>query len=403
MGKGHFLSKIGQISLTAASFLVQLAASTADWAEYYRKLSNRYPQPETGIWMDPARLSLSPILGQFRIWRPAHFDLLWWHMSSTGEVYLDWLLLASLAIVFALSILLLVSYMKKRGRIGRMALLSSASLIVGLGALLVQGPRSTKGYEGVDTETLRQIAGRINKDSDEAYIVATVSNEFEHSLVMNFLKGHFVHYWYSPAQEGEFDDILSSPIPARRLWLVVDRIHLQPDHSGQHLEWWLNKRAYRYEATWMGTGYQVFGYFLPRRPLSVRRMSCLWRDGIELVGFAQGAERVEAGDILPLQFHFLAREEMDRDYALFVHLLSPDGETIDGPDGEPLFGALPTSAWRTGQEILDRRALLIPKDLEPGEYQIEIGFYNSEGRLPMSEADGDRGDKIYVGEVHVEE
>jgi len=420
--------------VSGLSVAIQLVASTADWSAYYSQIAGRFPKPEMGLWLRPEKFALSPVVGQFKIWLAGHFDLLWCHLSPSGTIRTDGLLAASLLIPCIFSLLFL-GYAFSRGRNARLTgagslivlLLLSMAIIV----LLCRGFYSTPGYPGINTEELRQIAALMT--GPQPRIIVSLSNEFHHCLFMNFLKGSFVHYWYSPAlyRKFYFGLLLSPPLKADRLWLVVDWPHIQPYHDGKGLEWWLNERLYRYTASWVG-GYEVFGYLYPPPSMQREKVLYLWekplprregkylvnlplvgmgwkpgeevglgeasgRELIALLEFAIDKRKVHRGEPVRLEFVFQKRGPIEENYTLFLHLVSPEGVTINGTDGEPQFGTASTSTWKKGQLIVDRRALIIPENLRPGQYAVEIGFYSPQGRLPV----WPRGDSIRLTTIEV--
>ncbi len=69
---------------------------------------------------------------------------------------------------------------------------------------------------------------------------------------------------------------------------------------------------------------------------------------------------------------------------MFLHVLNDKGEVIVGDDREDLnFATLSagTSFWQISQ-------LALPGDLPPGQYQVEVGWYNPETGERLKRADG---------------
>jgi hypothetical protein len=103
-----------------------------------------------------------------------------------------------------------------------------------------------------------------------------------------------------------------------------------------------------------------------------------------------------------LEFHCQAQQSIEGNYDIFVQLLSPGGEYVNGTDGPPQFGAAMTSWWQPGETIVDRRAFFVPEDAVPGEYLVIAGFYANGERQPVVDARGnDLGTHIELGKIEV--
>ena len=89
---------------------------------------------------------------------------------------------------------------------------------------------------------------------------------------------------------------------------------------------------------------------------------------------------------------------MDQSYAVFVHVLGPDGRVVAQHDSPPGQGTA-TTGWVQGQYIADEHPIDMPADLPPGQYQVEIGVYdpNTGARLPVTNSAGVvQGDAILL-------
>ncbi len=90
------------------------------------------------------------------------------------------------------------------------------------------------------------------------------------------------------------------------------------------------------------------------------------------------------GDSIPVTLRWHAIQPVPTDYTVFVHLIKPDLVTlINAADSGPVNGAMPTSQWQVGEIVVDPHLVTIPEGTPPGTYQIRIGLYNAEGRLPV--------------------
>lgn len=386
------------------SALMQLAVATSAWEPAASQMDVAH---DPGIaWHDLRLWSRSPALFQLTHWQPEWLNLLWWHTMSDGSLKVDWLLAALLALLLAGALVALVWSLTSR-RLNRrtFAIVTGAGLapvVVGCGLLLGRGYEATRDYPGLTLAEARAIAAMVSAPSDSPYTLVTVSNEFHMYYWLGLLKGRFTHYWYSPAAVDGFEPVLHSPLPAQRLRLVVDRVHLQPEHSGYHLQFWLNRRAYPMHGRWVG-GFEVFEYLLPAQLLPSLSVGQTWNNGIMLVSFGRQAERAYVGQALRYEFEFERVGPVSENYSWFVHLVGADGQLIVARDGPPQFGAASTTLWKENERVLDRCAIVIPPDASPGVYTIHAGFVSpTTGRVLLSNRGaGAPADYVELGTLEI--
>jgi hypothetical protein len=97
---------------------------------------------------------------------------------------------------------------------------------------------------------------------------------------------------------------------------------------------------------------------------------------IRLVGVRERSTGYLPGDALTLDLVWRADRAPQADYTVFMHLRrAADGGQIAAFDSPPVNGAAPTSGWAPGATITDTRALQIPADAAPGQYDVVIGWY----------------------------
>ena len=79
------------------------------------------------------------------------------------------------------------------------------------------------------------------------------------------------------------------------------------------------------------------------------------------------------------------------DYTVFVHVLDQDGTCcIWQQDAMPQQNQYPTSRWLSGEVVEDSYELILPPDLAPGEYPVEVGLYIAEtGQRLLVEVPGE--------------
>lgn len=126
---------------------------------------------------------------------------------------------------------------------------------------------------------------------------------------------------------------------------------------------------------------------------------------IELTGYRLSTQTLRPGDRLRVDLRWLARDEVEANASVFVHLSGSDDAVWASGDGVPANGALPTSAWTAGAIIDDVHTIDVPAIAPPGVYTIFVGMYDPlngqrlaattpEG-LPLPE------DRIAIGTVTV--
>ena len=127
-----------------------------------------------------------------------------------------------------------------------------------------------------------------------------------------------------------------------------------------------------------------------------------WSNGIHLIGHDPLPAVARRGESIGITTAWRIDRTISHDLTLFVHLVAADGDDLPAAQADhvPAAGFLPTSIWRTQGSVQDNAALKLPEDMQPGEYEIRIGWYDlvSAERLPSSSG----GDSYRFGVVTVE-
>lgn len=93
------------------------------------------------------------------------------------------------------------------------------------------------------------------------------------------------------------------------------------------------------------------------------------------------------GDTVGLTLRWRAMEAIPVSYKVFIHVLTLDfGTAIAQRDIEPMNGLRPTNSWTPGEIINDPHQIMIPPNTPAGTYQIRVGLYTPEGRMPVVDA-----------------
>jgi len=77
-------------------------------------------------------------------------------------------------------------------------------------------------------------------------------------------------------------------------------------------------------------------------------------------------------------------------YHVFVHLLRPDGSCcVWQSDAMPRGGSYPTDRWLPGEVVAESYEIVLPANLEPGQYPLEVGLFLLEnGRRLVASSPG---------------
>jgi 4-amino-4-deoxy-L-arabinose transferase-like glycosyltransferase len=123
-----------------------------------------------------------------------------------------------------------------------------------------------------------------------------------------------------------------------------------------------------------------------------------------LVGYALDRRAVRPGETIRLTLYWQALSKMERGYGVFAHVLGDENQVWAWNDGWPVEGNAPTFTWEPGQIVEDVRDLRVGETTPPGFYDIEVGLYSDEGRLPIVAEDGHRvGSRMLLSKIRVME
>ncbi len=135
----------------------------------------------------------------------------------------------------------------------------------------------------------------------------------------------------------------------------------------------------------------------------VKRLSYVFDESLILEGMHLPETTVTSGDILSLELYWSSLNQVNENYTVFIHLLDEAGNLVGQGDGPPVNGYYPTSAWSSGEVILDTHVIPIPDELASGRYDLVAGLYrDTDGtRLLARTSEGNTTDAVVLGEVYV--
>lgn len=93
-----------------------------------------------------------------------------------------------------------------------------------------------------------------------------------------------------------------------------------------------------------------------------------------------GGDVYLAGDSLEISLLWQSEQTVSHDYTIAWFIANPEtGQVVvQGQDSAPQAGFAPTSAWRANLPVWDNRALRLPSDVPPGNYEVWIVVYRQD-------------------------
>jgi hypothetical protein len=144
---------------------------------------------------------------------------------------------------------------------------------------------------------------------------------------------------------------------------------------------------------------EVLDLGLRPEQLAIQRRETVFGDKLRLLGFQRGAGDLRAafsplvgaasvrpGRALQVNLYWQPLAKIDKDYAIFLHLLDAQGRTLAQRDTLIRGYDYPTSRWQPGELAVDLADLYIPPEVPDGLYRLEFGVYDMRTmqRLPAA-------------------
>ncbi|MBI2911720.1 MAG: hypothetical protein HYY05_06225, partial [Chloroflexi bacterium] len=112
----------------------------------------------------------------------------------------------------------------------------------------------------------------------------------------------------------------------------------------------------------------------PAPPVHALEPPARFGGALDLLGYDLPIS-VAGGGVLDLRLLWRAAQPVATDYTLFVHVLDAGGQLLVQEDGFPAGGLYPTSAWRPGEVVEDRRRVALPPAVAGQKLRIALGWY----------------------------
>jgi 4-amino-4-deoxy-L-arabinose transferase-like glycosyltransferase len=124
-------------------------------------------------------------------------------------------------------------------------------------------------------------------------------------------------------------------------------------------------------------------------------------DKAALVGYTLDRRAARPGETIRLTLYWRALAPMETSYSILAQVVGGQDRWAWN-NGWPVEGLAPTFTWKPGQIIEDVRELRIGETTPPGLYDIEVGMYSDDGRLPLVAEDGHHiGNRVLLSKVRV--
>jgi len=175
---------------------------------------------------------------------------------------------------------------------------------------------------------------------------------------------------------------------APRVWFVTDALRLATRYDGDFQRTVIEQFDPAYQergvTALLAQGWRLAPTYARSRPLAPP----LAFGRLTLTGWRAGA--LTPGQPLPVELTWQANAPIDRQLNTSLRLVNADGATVAQQDGPPARGILPTNLFFEAA-LPDLKALMLPADLPPGRYRLEVVVYAVEsgaveaGPLPIGE------------------
>jgi hypothetical protein len=125
---------------------------------------------------------------------------------------------------------------------------------------------------------------------------------------------------------------------------------------------------------------------------------------LAILGYDVSETKVKPGDTIYLTLYWKAQDDLDINYQAFVHVFGPEGLVAQSDKLNP--GDFPTRRWPIDKYVRDDHQIVLPEDLQPGQYEVAAGAWvQGDGwRLPLLDEQGQQlGDRFTLFTLDVEE
>ncbi|MGQ9500450.1 MAG: hypothetical protein ACUVSF_02685 [Anaerolineae bacterium] len=331
-------------------------------------------------------------LGQLRMWSLENSDVAWWQLWG-----LD---LPALGLSFLLLVITSAHMMNAwlgRWLRGSWTIAGVATLVISV-ALLGRYYVTDQQFGKTQTPPYLMALERGAMQARPHESIVTVA-PYHYHLPMNRFKALVPLIGFArqtaPLTETAMP-LLEHAVAGRNVWLVT--VGCPPAAADNPVEWWLAHNVFKASDEWIEDA-RLIRYATSTPPLTIMVRATI--GDMFRLETVRVPVSVTAGDAMPIEMHWRAIASSDADYNIFAQLLAKDGLPIAQHDGPPVGGYAPTHTWRVGEEIRDRRALILPPTVAAGSYRLIVGMVNPANGQRLRLADSNE-DVIVLANITVE-
>ena len=107
-------------------------------------------------------------------------------------------------------------------------------------------------------------------------------------------------------------------------------------------------------------------------------------EDVSVLGYDLSPATISPGEKGWLTLYWRADRDRPRDYVVGIRLLGIGGEEVAYWLGRPVYSGYATSEWVAGQVVQDPWELVLPEDVPPGDYELELVLFDSANGEPLA-------------------
>jgi hypothetical protein len=107
-------------------------------------------------------------------------------------------------------------------------------------------------------------------------------------------------------------------------------------------------------------------------------------EDVSVLGYDLSPATISPGEKGWLTLYWRADRDGPRDYVAGIRLLGKGGEEVAYWLGRPVYSGYATSEWVAGQVVQDPWELVVPEDVPPGDYELELVLFDSANGEPLA-------------------